>query len=155
VDHDGGHQYWCHNGIRLTRQCPAQGRWCGYPQYRIGSLSSLPSLCKAKLTYPTRGRPRRKRMDVDNEKSSPFQAHTSLMLSDSPVSVELSQAFKYAMQLAFPMVSFMLRNPMHKASPFCRVYPKSLSHHPPHVPCTVSKHPEHSRSWSSSFCGRI
>ena len=62
--------------------------------------------------------PEEKRMDVDDEKSSPFQAHTSPMLSDSPVSVELSQAFKYAMQLAFSMLSFVLRNPTRKASPF-------------------------------------
>ena len=36
------------------------------------------------------------------------------MLSDTPVSVELSQVFKYAMQLAFSMLSFVLRNPTRK-----------------------------------------
>ena len=62
--------------------------------------------------------PEDKRMDVDDEKSSPLQAHTSPMLSDPPVSLELSQAFKYATQLAFSMLSVVLRNSTRKASPF-------------------------------------
>jgi protein SMG6 len=59
-----------------------------------------------------------KRMDVDDEKSSPLQPHASPMLSDTPASLELSQAFKYAMQLAFSMLSVVLRNSTRKASPF-------------------------------------
>lgn len=61
-----------------------------------------------------------KRMDVDDDalKSEPLQAHASPVLSNSPSPPELSQAFKYAMQLAFSMLSFVLRNPTRKASPF-------------------------------------
>ena len=63
-----------------------------------------------------------KRMDVDDDtsKSDPFQSQTSPLLAESPVSLELSQAFKYAMQLAFSMLSFVLRNPTRKASPFAK-----------------------------------
>ncbi|KAG9318400.1 hypothetical protein JVU11DRAFT_491 [Chiua virens] len=59
-------------------------------------------------------------MDVDDDalKSEPHT--TSPLLSDSPVSPELSQTFKYAMQLSFSMLSFVLRNPTRKASPFAK-----------------------------------
>ena len=63
-----------------------------------------------------------RRMDVDDEapRPSPLQAHTSPTLPDSPLSLELSQAFKHAMQLAFSILSFVLRNPTRKASPFAK-----------------------------------
>jgi protein SMG6 len=42
------------------------------------------------------------------------------MLSDGPVYLELSQAFKYAMRLALSRLSFVLRNLTRKASPFTK-----------------------------------
>lgn len=85
-----------------------------------------------------------KRMDVDDDgsKSDTFQSQTSPTLPDSPLSLELSQAFKYAMQLALSMFSFVLRNPTRKASPFAK---STLN---PYLTVfltfliTVSKHPE-------------
>lgn len=84
-----------------------------------------------------------KRMDVDDDESrSDPQSQTSPMLPDSPLSLELSQAFKYAMQLAFSILSFVLRNPTRKASPFAK---STLN---PYLTvfltflATASKHPE-------------
>lgn len=109
------------------------------------AASTSPFRVFAKRNAPARPEedPEERRMDVDDDalRSSPLQAQTSPMLStDSPI--ELPQAFKYAMQLAFSMLSFVLRNPMHKASPFAK---PTLN---PYLTgfltflATVSKHPE-------------
>ncbi|KAF8559498.1 hypothetical protein OG21DRAFT_1594361 [Imleria badia] len=107
------------------------------------AASSTPFRVFAKRNVPAQPEedPEEKRMDVDDDalKSSPY---TSPILSDSQPSVELSQAFKFAMQLAFSMLSFVLRKPTRKASPFAE---STLN---PYLAvlltflATVSKHPE-------------
>ncbi|KAF8435969.1 hypothetical protein L210DRAFT_3762420 [Boletus edulis BED1] len=64
--------------------------------------------------------PEEKRIDVDDDAAKPesLKTQTSPVLSDPPLSIELSQAFKYAMQLSFSMLSLVLRNPTRKSSPF-------------------------------------
>ncbi|KAF8128138.1 hypothetical protein EV363DRAFT_1297812 [Boletus edulis] len=66
------------------------------------------------------GDPEEKRIDVDDDAAKPesLKTQTSPVLSDPPLSIELSQAFKYAMQLSFSMLSLVLRNPTRKSSPF-------------------------------------
>ena len=84
--------------------------------------STTPFRVVAKRNIPPQpeGDLEEKRMDVDDDatKLEQLQAQTSPILSDSTLSLELTQAFKYAMQLAFSMLSFVLRNPTRKASPF-------------------------------------
>ena len=104
--------------------------------------SSTPFRVFAKRNVPAQPEedPEEKRMDVDDDASK--SAHTSPILLDSLPSVELSQAFKFAMQLAFSVLSFVLRNPTRKASPFAE---STLN---PYLTIlltflvTVSKHPE-------------
>ncbi|KAG1756261.1 uncharacterized protein EDB91DRAFT_1091560 [Suillus paluster] len=55
-------------------------------------------------------------MDVDDE----GDPQASPSLSDANKPVELPVSFKLAMELAFSMLSFVLRNPTRKASPFAR-----------------------------------
>jgi hypothetical protein len=57
-----------------------------------------------------------KRMDVDDEGAP----QTSPILSDANMPVELPVSFKLALELAFSMLSFVLRNPTRKASHFSR-----------------------------------
>ncbi|KAF9232140.1 hypothetical protein BU15DRAFT_81571 [Melanogaster broomeanus] len=63
-----------------------------------------------------------KRMDVDDDgaKPDPPQAQTSPASSEDVIAFELPQTFKYAVELAFTMLSRLLRNPTRKASPFAR-----------------------------------
>ncbi|KIJ69496.1 hypothetical protein HYDPIDRAFT_79483 [Hydnomerulius pinastri MD-312] len=63
-----------------------------------------------------------KRMEVDDDgtKPSPGQVQISPALSDVGLPLELPQTFKFAMELAFSMLSFVLRNPSRKSSPFAR-----------------------------------
>jgi len=60
-----------------------------------------------------------KRMDVDDEtfKGDP---QVSPALSDADIPTELPVPLKFAMELAFSMLSLVLRNPTRKASPFAR-----------------------------------
>lgn len=82
------------------------------------AASSTPFRVFAKRNVPAQPEEdtEEKRMDVDDD--APKSAQTSPMLSDSPVALELPQAFKYAIQLTLSMLSFVLRNPTRKASPF-------------------------------------
>ncbi|KIK36462.1 hypothetical protein CY34DRAFT_16369 [Suillus luteus UH-Slu-Lm8-n1] len=57
-----------------------------------------------------------KRMDVDDKGAS----QASPALSDANTPAEFPVSFKLALELAFSMLSFVLRNPMRKASPFAR-----------------------------------
>ncbi|KAG0705195.1 hypothetical protein DFH29DRAFT_908006, partial [Suillus ampliporus] len=57
-----------------------------------------------------------KRMDVDDE----GDLQGSPALSDANMPAELPVSFKLAIELAFSMLSFVLRNPTRKASPFAR-----------------------------------
>ncbi|KAG1754234.1 hypothetical protein EDB19DRAFT_1665358 [Suillus lakei] len=57
-----------------------------------------------------------KRMDVDDE----GDPQASPALSDANMPMELPVSFKLALELAFSMLSFVLRNPTRKASPFAR-----------------------------------
>jgi protein SMG6 len=63
-----------------------------------------------------------KRMDVDDDsvKPGPSQAQISPALSEGALPLELPQTFKFAVELAFSMLSFVLHNPTRKASPFAR-----------------------------------
>lgn len=79
-----------------------------------------------------------KRMDVDEEGALP----TSPDISDTNMPEELPVSFKLALELAFSMLSFVLRNPTRKASHFSR---STLN---PYLSvmltflATVTKHPE-------------
>ncbi|KAG1829219.1 hypothetical protein DFJ58DRAFT_671981, partial [Suillus subalutaceus] len=55
-----------------------------------------------------------KQMDVDDEGAS----QASPVLSDANTPTELPVSFKLALEFAFLMLSFILHNPMQKASPF-------------------------------------
>ena len=63
-----------------------------------------------------------RQMDVDDE--SPrvplAPAHVSPALSDADLTTELPPMFKFALQLTFSMLSFVLRNPTRKASQFSK-----------------------------------
>ncbi|KAF8841181.1 hypothetical protein BDN67DRAFT_928908 [Paxillus ammoniavirescens] len=63
-----------------------------------------------------------KRMDVDDDSVKPglSQAQISPALSEGALPLELPQTFKFAVELAFSMLSFVLHNPTRKASPFAR-----------------------------------
>ena len=87
-----------------------------------GSTAPFRVFAKRSVAFQPEDDAEEKRMDVDDDglKSDPFQAQTSPMLPDSPLSLELSQAFKHALQLAFSMLLLVLRNPTRKASPFAK-----------------------------------
>ncbi|KAF9228014.1 hypothetical protein BS17DRAFT_747074 [Gyrodon lividus] len=63
-----------------------------------------------------------KRMDVDDDGAMPdsSQVQISPALSEGVQPLELPQTFKFALELAFSMLSFVLRHPTRKASPFAR-----------------------------------
>ncbi|KAF8448043.1 hypothetical protein L210DRAFT_3441767 [Boletus edulis BED1] len=86
------------------------------------ATSTIPFRVFTKRNVPAQPEedPEEKRMDVDDDAAKPesLKTQTSPVLSDPPLSIELSQAFKYAMQLSFSMLSLVLRNPTRKSSPF-------------------------------------
>ncbi|KAF8445063.1 hypothetical protein L210DRAFT_3733196 [Boletus edulis BED1] len=84
--------------------------------------------------------PEEKRMDVDDDAAKPdtSQTQTLPVLSDGPLSIKLSQAFKYAIQLSVSMLSLVLRNPTRKSSPFAE---STLNPYLTFL-TTVSKHAE-------------
>jgi len=63
-----------------------------------------------------------RQMDVDAEspRVSSAAAHVSPALSDADLATELPPRFKFAMHLAFSMLSFVLRHPTRKASQFSK-----------------------------------
>ena len=63
-----------------------------------------------------------RQMDVDDESPRvPFAAaHVSPALSDADLATELPPRFKFAMQLTFSMLTFVLRHPTRKASQFSK-----------------------------------
>ncbi|KIJ08209.1 hypothetical protein PAXINDRAFT_18639, partial [Paxillus involutus ATCC 200175] len=61
-------------------------------------------------------------MDVDDGIviPGPLRAQISPALWEGALLLEFQQTFKLAVELAFSMLSFVLRNPSQKASPFAR-----------------------------------
>ncbi|KAG6333998.1 hypothetical protein ID866_5081 [Astraeus odoratus] len=106
-------------------------------------LGAAPVRVVAKRSPPEDDREERQ-MDVDSDspKISSGQAHVSPPLSDVDLLPELPPVFKFATELAFSILSFVLRKPTRKASQFSQ---PSLN---PYLTvlltflATVAKHPE-------------